>query len=328
MARKVIAGVYSITNLVNNKIYIGSSNDTHERFLEHKRRLRKNNHINNHLQNAWNKYGENNFIFSRIEVIEFSNREKLLEREQFWMNETKCADRSIGYNINPIANSPLGVKLTEERKDHLRNISKNKPILQFDLDGILIKEWLGQKWIKRELGYDINNVIKRDKRYLLNGYIWLYKSEYEKFGLNLEEYTYSIERVKIVQLDLELKFIKIWDSLTQIREELGFDDSDIIKCCKYKRISSNGFCWFYKIEYDNGALKLLKRNGANKYIVQLDLDDNLIRTWDSIKEASLFITNKASCCISECLCKKNKTAYGFKWMYKEDYENKFGEIAT
>jgi len=317
MARNIVAGVYKIENIINNKIYIGSSNDIHKRLLEHKRRLKKNNHANNHLQNAWNKYGGDNFNFSKVEIIEFPSREKLLEREQFWIDKTKCADRSIGYNINFIANSPLGIKLTQERKDYLRIISISKPILQFDLDGIFIKEWKGAKSIKKQLGYDVLNAVKNKKGQVVNSFIWVYKKEYELLGLQLKVYKNS-QYNQIVQIDKNMNLIKIWDNLKHIQDVLGFDNSDIAKCCKHERISSKGFYWLYKIEYDKGVSP--KSNGANKSIVQLDLYDNLIKIWDSIKEASLFITNKANCCISECLCKKQKTAYGFKWMYKEDYD--------
>jgi len=56
-------GIYFIISLVDDKRYIGRSIDIKRRLNEHKRELRKNIHDNKHLQNAWNKYGETNFIF-------------------------------------------------------------------------------------------------------------------------------------------------------------------------------------------------------------------------------------------------------------------------
>ena len=76
-------GIYSITNLVNNKVYVGSSTNINHRFITHKSRLRNNIHCNKHLQNAWNKYGEENFKF---EVIEECEEDKLTEREQYWID--------------------------------------------------------------------------------------------------------------------------------------------------------------------------------------------------------------------------------------------------
>jgi group I intron endonuclease len=72
-------GIYIIKNLVNNKIYIGSSVNIGNRFNQHKNSLRKNKHHNKYLQKSWNKHGEENFEFIVIE--RHSYPEKRLGRE-------------------------------------------------------------------------------------------------------------------------------------------------------------------------------------------------------------------------------------------------------
>lgn len=54
-------GVYLIFNLINGKRYVGSSKDIYNRFYEHIHNLNHQKGHNAHLQNAWNKYGEDNF---------------------------------------------------------------------------------------------------------------------------------------------------------------------------------------------------------------------------------------------------------------------------
>ena len=76
-------GIYIITCLTNGRVYIGQSKHIQKRWLEHKEELQKGNHGNNHLQNAWNKYGEKSFVFSILEECE---EDKLTEREQFWID--------------------------------------------------------------------------------------------------------------------------------------------------------------------------------------------------------------------------------------------------
>lgn len=148
---KHISGIYKIKNIINNKIYIGSSNNIYKRKNEHFSALKNGSHCNAHLQRAYNFYGENNFIF---EIIETCNEIDLLKVEQKYLD--KYFDNGIScYNENPIANKPpsqkgkipwnkgktgifpeevlqrmsnsrKGIKLSEETKQKLRNVAKDK----------------------------------------------------------------------------------------------------------------------------------------------------------------------------------------------------------
>jgi len=92
------SGIYKITNLINKKFYIGSSKDIDFRWNHHKQWLNGKYHDNPKLQNAWNKYGEDKFIFEIIEETG-SNQETLFERENYYLSTLKPYERSIGYNI-------------------------------------------------------------------------------------------------------------------------------------------------------------------------------------------------------------------------------------
>lgn len=60
------SGIYTITNLVNGKKYVGQSNNIPLRFTRHRHQLRKGTHYNRGLQAAWNKYGEKKFEFAVV----------------------------------------------------------------------------------------------------------------------------------------------------------------------------------------------------------------------------------------------------------------------
>lgn len=92
------SGIYKITNTTNGKFYIGSSKDIEERWNCHKQYLRGNYHINPKLQHAWNKYGENKFIFEIMEETN-STQELLFDRENHYITLLKPYEREIGYNI-------------------------------------------------------------------------------------------------------------------------------------------------------------------------------------------------------------------------------------
>ena len=91
-------GVYQIMNLLNHKSYIGSTKQSFKiRMKHHVNALRRGDHKNLHLQNAWNKYGEENFEFS---IIEICDKKDTYLAEQKYLNNR---DVENSYNINPNA---------------------------------------------------------------------------------------------------------------------------------------------------------------------------------------------------------------------------------
>jgi len=102
------SGVYMIKNLISGKIYIGSTKRLVERLSHHRQELCQNKHHSIHLQNAWNKDGENKFIFGVIEVID--ELTKLTDIEQYYIDKYNASNDNYGYNICPLARSNLGTK--------------------------------------------------------------------------------------------------------------------------------------------------------------------------------------------------------------------------
>ena len=111
-------GVYKITNIIDSKIYIGSAakfeSDKSKkatsgfwgRFRRHKCELKNGTHHNNHLQNAWNKYGKDNFVF---EILCLCPPEYCIKLEQWFIDNLKPE-----YNMCKIAGSALGRKISRE----------------------------------------------------------------------------------------------------------------------------------------------------------------------------------------------------------------------
>lgn len=81
-----IAGIYCITNTLNGHKYIGSAVNIARRWSGHKSKLNKNIHHSRHLQNAWNKYGEQCFVF---ETVLLCNVESRLYYEQVLLDGLK-----------------------------------------------------------------------------------------------------------------------------------------------------------------------------------------------------------------------------------------------
>lgn len=110
------SGVYMIINLRNGKRYIGSSKDIYNRLHEHLHNLVNNKAHNRHLQSAWNKYGEDNFIWT---VLEFCDEQIRFEREQYFIT---CFSPEYNKSDNVIAN--IGCSPSEETRLKISNTLK------------------------------------------------------------------------------------------------------------------------------------------------------------------------------------------------------------
>lgn len=248
------AGIYVITNLVNNKKYVGSSIDLYTRYHQHKSDLCKGIHKNQHLQNSWNKYCFENFSFSIIEVV--SDINQLIEREQFWIDQLNVCNRTVGYNSLPIAGNSLGRKMTDEQiiANRLRQKS-SKSILQFDLEGNLIKEWQSIAELHRKLGIAKNTIqwALKNKNKVKNSYFLILKSEFSNELLDeclanksgRKGKPLPAKNKKVNQYDKDGTLIRSWDSITIASETLNIHKSTISACCKGNagKKTAGGFIW-------------------------------------------------------------------------------------
>lgn len=89
------SGIYSIINISTGKVYVGQSINVARRLTRHKSQLRGNKCHNSYLQNAFNKYGADDFSF---EVLESCNVSMLDEREVYWINHFDSTNRNKGFN--------------------------------------------------------------------------------------------------------------------------------------------------------------------------------------------------------------------------------------
>lgn len=127
--------IYKITNKIDGKFYIGSTNNLIKRYYTHINHIRTNKNSCIKLIRAVNKHGEENFKF---EIICECSTEEVLKFEQKYLDSLKPH-----YNVAKIAGSNLGIKRTQEvklkksasqkenwkdesyRVKHLENLSKN-----------------------------------------------------------------------------------------------------------------------------------------------------------------------------------------------------------
>ena len=186
-------GIYKITCLANKKLYIGSAcgfkskpikkNGFFRRWYEHIRDLKANKHKNKHLQFAWNKYGQENFIF---EILELCNQDVALEKEKYYINLYQTTNHNYGFNIlnGHLANYN---KFTQEHRKKISNALKNKKrpieivkkwsnkVQQIDENQQIIAEYYSMSEAERKTGIirqDIGQACIGKKIKKAGGYFW------------------------------------------------------------------------------------------------------------------------------------------------------------
>lgn len=111
-------GIYLLRNEIDGKIYVGQSSNLSKRNRQHKNALLNNRHFNEHLQRAYNKYGN---VF-KFEIIEYCLLEMLDEREMYWINKFKANNKKYGYNI--LIGTTQFKKHSEESKEKIRKANQ------------------------------------------------------------------------------------------------------------------------------------------------------------------------------------------------------------
>lgn len=138
--------IYKITNLINNKIYIGKDTSSDPKYFGSGILINR----------AFEKYGRENFIKEILDETDDYN--ELSKKEIFWISIYKSTDRKVGYNISPggdggdtLSNHP-DLDLIREK------ISKNNP-----KKGKTYEEAFGEEKAKE---YKLN-LSKSNSRHLL-----------------------------------------------------------------------------------------------------------------------------------------------------------------
>ena len=158
-------GIYFIKCEANDFTYVGSTKDFEKRFSKHRSDLLRNSHVNPHLQNAFNKYGEDSFVF--VKAKELGEYEKsyyfyeenlvitnlqenrfplfnIAKAEGGWSHATFEQKQEISKKISDSLKETMsklsdqerkekfgkgkkGIPISDERKEHLSKIWKDRP---------------------------------------------------------------------------------------------------------------------------------------------------------------------------------------------------------
>lgn len=229
------SGIYKIENKNNGKVYIGQSIDILKRWRYHINRLSKNSHPNSHLQNAWNKYGEESFEF---EILEECNNQDLCKRENFWCNKFESFFSTNGYNLT-ITSDFKKYNLTEEGRKKIGDKHRGKSISQETR--LLISSRLKGKKRSEETKKKMSKPKTPWTKEMKENQSILKKGK----GPTMTELWIKSKLKRIVSINKDGIEIS-YNSIKEASEILKIKPTNIVACCKGRKKSSKGLIFKYQ----------------------------------------------------------------------------------
>ena len=308
-------GIYSITNLLNGKIYIGQSSNIERRWRDHKSRAYNinNRQYNCPLYQEMRQYGIQNFSF---EVVEECSEKDLLDREKYWVG--KYQSFVDGYNATKGGNSGFSQKLQDNDIQEIKDL-----LIQTDLTNqeIALKYNVSENMVCGiNTGYywfDDNTIYPLRKTYS-NGALET-KDRHKICPVCGKEILYNSDlcitcsaqnRRKVERPTKEELFNIILEhqgNFEEIGRMFGINGNSIRKWCKYYSLPS------HSSDYKEKKEKHKNPPTNPKGVIQIDKStDKIIAQYSSIYEAQTK-TNIEH--IGQVCAGKRKTAGGYKWQY-------------
>lgn len=299
--KTIISGIYMIKNNVNGKIYIGSAIDIHERWSLHKTSLRANRSMKK-LQEDWNIYDEDCFEMIILEVT--INDEKILTTtEQKYLDKFKPYEGDVGYNKNPKA---------------IRTVERpNRPIYQYDMEGVFIKEWKSISEAARNVIIKPSGIYQSCKSNKISaaGFIWRFKNDLNNTdNLNPDEFIDS-HWTPVLQYDLYGNFMKEWKNITVASTYTNTNDCSITNVCAGRAKTGGNFIWRYKKDDIKTDKIDTVKDLRSREVLQFDLNNNFLKEWNNttIAGKSLKINRKYIAAICNGTNKRKSKKFLWKW---------------
>ena len=121
----------------------------------------------------------------------------------------------------------------------------NKSIIQYDLNGNFIKEWISLKEIQKTLGFCSRVLIDvcKERKISACGFVWRYKTS--NYLLKIEIPKVSIKRL-LIQYDKKMNIINEFKSLMDAHKTTNVSRTAISNNLSSLSKSAGGFIWKYK----------------------------------------------------------------------------------
>ena len=301
--------IYKFTNNINGHSYIGQTINPKSRYQDHIGRIKKNTG----LDTAIAKYGAENFSYEVLYETPllpcYQVKELLNEKEIYYIN--KFDTYNNGYNQTLGGKGTVGMPCSEKSKEfrkwynaHRNELLTDETREKLRINAILNKDKMQSPEARKKMS---------DKN------IFIQKSEesIQKMKDSLKGRSTS-QGVKINLYEND-ELIKQFDSRKECFEFFEGKISEyVIKCMLSKHSKCRKYP-MYRLEYaDNKDHHIIIKN---EKIVQLTLDNQLVKIWDSLSECERETGYNKSVIAKVCKHLPHSHSYkGFIWMYENEYK--------
>ena len=301
--------IYKFTNNINGHSYIGQTINPKSRYQDHVGRVKKNTG----LDTAIAKYGAENFsyevLYETPELPCSQVKDLLNEKEIYYIN--KYDTYNNGYNQTLGGKGTVGMPCSEKSKEfrkwynaHRNELLSDETREKLRRNAILNKDKMQSPEARKKMS---------DKN------IFIQKSEecIQKMKDSLKRRS-TRQGVKINLYEND-ELIKQFDSR---KECYAYFEKQISKSTIKNMLANNILCKkypMYKLKYaDNKDHHVITKK---EKIIQLTLDKQLVKIWDSLSECEREAGYNRSVIVKVCKHLPHSHSYkGFIWMYENEYK--------
>ena len=297
--------IYKITNLVNNKVYIGQTRQKlKRRFKQHINKANANIY-HNKFHNAIRKYGKDNFSIEQID--EGNSQEELSQKEIYWIKHYN----SMNEGYNSTSGGEESKAYTEEVKKHisegLKNSTKFKEFNErrtiskyhcFELNETLTYKEFCEKYPEYNFA-DTGIIACCEKKYTTSANMhWCYEKDIDTYTPREDKSNKT--PVYCVELN------RIFNTIAEAEKEFNCRTA-IQKVCAGIKHTAKGYHWCYLKDKDTFTIPINKK--LSKVYC---LEENKTYT-NGAKLAEEIGVEKSSV---YRVCTKNKNSGSFKYTCK------------
>lgn len=150
-------------------------------------------------------------------------------------------------------------------------------------------------------------------------------------------------KIKVYRFDLEGNLLKVYNSATEIHD-VDINVNNVGKVCRSGSLFSKGYLWSYNKTVTKQDIKIVHKNleklknkrikilenlnlnniGHPREVYQFTLDGIFVKKWNSIKNASLHVSNgKGAYYLQSALSGECHQACGYLWSYTKESPEKY-----